>query len=445
MKSYIALTKPRITWLILMSTGIGYFFGLHQNFSWLVLLHTLVGTALIASGTAALNQWYERDADAQMIRTKNRPLPAGEIDANRALWFGVALSVAGFAELVWGVNPLTGFLGLFTLMSYLFIYTPLKRISPHSTTIGAVPGAMPPLIGFAAAAGTLTAEAWVLFAILFLWQFPHFYAIAWMYRDDYARAGIRMLPVVEPDGESTAQRMLWFTVLLIPVSFLPVALSMAGKLYLAAAIILGAWYLHASIRILRERTGVNAKKVLLASVAYLPLLYIAMLGGCTRTPERELPDYYAVPDFALTNQDGHTFSSADLHGKVWVADFIFTTCTGPCPRLSTIMSRVQDNIPGSNLISFTVDPAKDTPEVLTEYAKRYHADRTRWTFLTGSLPDLKKIREESMKQGEMGTPMNHSTRIILVDQKMRIRGFYDSEEPEILEKLKADIALLHRP
>lgn len=444
MKPYIALTKPRITWLILMSTGIGYFFGLHGNFDWLAFLHTLVGTALIASGTAALNQWYERDADARMDRTKHRPLPAGEISATSAFWFAIGLSIVGFVELAWGVNLLTGLLGLFTLFTYLFIYTPLKRVSPHSTTIGAIPGAMPPLIGFAASAGTLTAEAWVLFAILFFWQFPHFYAIAWMYRDDYAKAGIRMLPVVEPDGESTAKRMFWCTVVLIPVSFLPVALSMAGKLYLAAAILLGAWYLQASIRIQRERSGVNARKVLLASVAYLPLLYVAMLGGCTRTLERELPDYYAVPDFALTNQEGFAFSSNDLHGKVWVADFIFTNCTGPCPRLSTIMNRVQDHIPDVKLVTFTVDPENDTPEVLGAYAKRYHADRTRWSFLTGPQPTLKLVREESMKLGEMGTPLNHSTRLVLVDQKMRIRGFYDSSEPDVLDKIKADVALLVR-
>ncbi len=444
MRPYLDLTKPRITWLILMSTAIGYFFGLHDNFNWVTLIHMLLGTALIASGTAALNQWYERDADARMDRTKGRPIPAGLITAPKAFWFGVALSVLGFVELSWGVNLLTGLLGLFTLMSYLFVYTPLKRVSPHSTTIGAIPGAMPPLIGFAAAAGTLTAEAWVLFAILFFWQFPHFYAIAWMYREDYARAGIRMLPVVEPDGESTARQMLWFTLLLIPVSFLPVTLSMAGKLYLAAAVILGTWYLSATLRIIRNRTRVNAKKVLLASVAYLPLLYVAMIGGCTQVPTKELPDYYAVPDFGLIQQDGQGFSSNSLHGKVWVADFIFTTCPGPCPRLTTQMSELQKKNPDVQLVTFTVDPETDTPAVLDEYGKRYHADYSRWTFLTGPEATLKNVREESMKQGEMGSPANHSLRLILVDQSMRIRGFYDSTEEGILDKLTADIKLLQK-
>ena len=197
MRHYIALTKPRITWLILMSTGIGYYFGIAHGWHWLTLLNAVLGTGLLASGTAALNQWYERDADAKMRRTSHRPIPSGRLNANRALAFGIGLAIAGFVELAWFVNLLSGVLGIATLVSYLFFYTPLKQRSWLSTTVGAFPGAMPPMIGFAAASGTLTAEAWVLFAILFLWQFPHFYAIAWMYREDYARAGIRMLPVVE--------------------------------------------------------------------------------------------------------------------------------------------------------------------------------------------------------------------------------------------------------
>src|SRR5690349_21635954 len=180
MRDYIELTKPRITWLILMSTGIGYYFGLRGGIDVWSLLHTVLGTGLIASGTAALNQWYEREADCRMRRTSDRPIPAGRITAGRALAFGVALSAAGFADLWLGVNLLAALLGLITLLSYLFLYTPLKQRSWLSTTIGAFPGAMPPMIGFAAARGAVTSEAWVLFAILFLWQFPHFYSVAWM-------------------------------------------------------------------------------------------------------------------------------------------------------------------------------------------------------------------------------------------------------------------------
>jgi heme o synthase len=281
MRDYISLTKPRITWLILMSTGVGYFFGLRGvsfwGIDWWALLHTIVGTGLIASGTAALNQWYERDADAKMRRTSDRPLPAGRLGARRALAFGVALAIAGFAELAWFVNLLSGILGMATLVSYLFLYTPLKQRSWLSTTVGAFPGAMPPMIGFAAASGTLTAQAWVLFAILFLWQFPHFYAIAWMYRDDYARAGIRMLPVVEPDGHSTARQIVLFASLLIPVSLAPGLLGMSGKIYLLGALALGVWFLYSGVRVATERSILRARGVLLVSVFYLPLLYGLML------------------------------------------------------------------------------------------------------------------------------------------------------------------------
>lgn len=275
MSAYLELTKPRITCFILMSTAIGFLCGAHlgAGWTWITLLHTLVGTALIASGTAALNQWYERDADAKMNRTKDRPIPSARIAASRAAWFGVLLSLAGFIQLWLGANFLTGMLGLFTLGSYLFVYTPLKRRSPHSTTIGAIPGAMPPLIGYAAASGTLTWDAAILYAILFLWQFPHFYAIAWMYREDYARAGIRMLPVVEPDGESTARRMVIFSVILIPISLLPKVTAMAGNLYLFGALALGLIYLYAGVRASFDCTRSRARQVLLASVVYLPLLY----------------------------------------------------------------------------------------------------------------------------------------------------------------------------
>jgi heme o synthase len=277
MKDYLALTKPRITVLILICTAIGFYFGVEAGWSTMTLMHTLLGTALIASGTAALNQWYEREADARMRRTQKRPIPAGRITANRALMFGIGLSIAGFAQLWFGANLLTGVLGAITLLSYLFLYTPLKQISPVSTTVGAFPGAMPPVIGYAAARGMLDWEAAVLFAILFVWQFPHFYAIAWMYRDDYARAGIRMLPVVKPDGESTARQIVLCSLLLIPISLLPGLLQMTGTIYLLGAVVLGLVMLYYGVRVARERTAVRARAVLLTSVLYLPALFALMV------------------------------------------------------------------------------------------------------------------------------------------------------------------------
>lgn len=278
---YIQLTKPRITWLILMSTGVGYFFGALDGWTWIVLLHTLLGTAFIASGTAALNQWWEREADKKMVRTQNRPLPAERLHPTRALIFAILLSAIGFAELSLGANLLTGLLGLFTLASYLFVYTPLKQRTPHATTIGAIPGAMPPLIGYAAAHGTLTAQGWALFAILFLWQFPHFYAIAWMYKDDYSNAGIKMLPVVDPSGNSTVRQILFYSLALIPISLLPRYLGMSGNVYLVGALILGAIYFYSGVLVARELNRAQARRVLLTSIVYLPVLYGLMMADRT--------------------------------------------------------------------------------------------------------------------------------------------------------------------
>jgi len=278
MASYLELTKPRITWLILVCTGIGFWFGSAEPGMTWALWHTLLGTALLASGTAALNQWWEREADARMRRTARRPIPSGKISPRRALLFGVLLSLAGFLELWRGVNLFSALLGLFTLLSYLFLYTPLKQVSPLSTAVGAVPGAMPPVIGYAAAGGRLDWEGLALFAILFLWQFPHFDAIAWMYREDYARAGIRMLPVVQPDGEATARRMVACSLLLIPTSLVPGLLGMAGAWYVGGAVLLGAVFARAAWRVARERSTVRARQVLLTSVFYLPALFALMLA-----------------------------------------------------------------------------------------------------------------------------------------------------------------------
>jgi len=277
MRDYVELTKPRITLLILICTAVGYWFGCGAAFHWTVLAHALLGTALLASGTSALNQWYEVDSDAKMRRTRRRPLPAGRIKRRHGLEFGLFLSAAGFADLWYGANLLAAALGLFTLLSYLLLYTPLKQRSRACTTVGAIPGAMPPLIGYAAAGHGIDAGALALFLILFVWQFPHFDAIAWMYRDDYARGGIRMLPVIDPDGESTARRIMVCSLLLIPVSLVPLFLGIAGALYAAAAIAAGLGVLYFGARMGRERTLARAHALLLATVFYLPALLGVMV------------------------------------------------------------------------------------------------------------------------------------------------------------------------
>ncbi len=275
--AYLELTKPSIVWLIAMSTLVGFYVGSNGPLDYWLLLHTLAGTALLAAGAGALNQWIERDADGKMRRTENRPLPAGRLRPAAALWFGIGISLVGLVYLFWGVNTLAFALGLATLASYLFLYTPLKSKTPWATFVGAFPGAAPPLLGWAAARNEIGLEAWVLFGILFLWQFPHFYAIAWMYREDYARAGIRMLPVVQPDGVSTGRQIVCYAALLVPLSVAPTWLGMAGPIYFAVALILSLGYLYYGLLAARMKTGAQARRLLQASVLYLPLLYCVLV------------------------------------------------------------------------------------------------------------------------------------------------------------------------
>jgi protoheme IX farnesyltransferase len=275
--AFLELTKPRITFLIVLTAAAGFCLASRGGVDYLALLSSMVGIALLSSGIATLNQYIERDLDGLMRRTAERPLPSGKLLPAEALWFGISLTVAAEIYLAAFVNPLTALLGLTVIAGYLFGYTPLKTRSTLSTLVGAFPGAVPPMIGWTAARGDLSLEAWVLFAILFLWQFPHFLAIAWMYREDYRRAGILMLPVVEPEGRVTAQQIIVYTVMLLPVSLLPAFLGLSGKLYLYGAIILGLLFLYSSFRAAFSKSRQEARRLLLASVLYLPLLFILMV------------------------------------------------------------------------------------------------------------------------------------------------------------------------
>jgi protoheme IX farnesyltransferase len=270
---YYELIKPRIALLIVISTSVGYSYGVGQHFNLVTFFNALLGTALMAAGSATLNQWYERDLDALMDRTKMRPIPAGTITPGHALTFGVAVSVLGFVELLLFVNVIAAGLGLLTSVGYLFAYTPLKRKGPLCTTIGALPGAMPPLIGYAAASGHLTVQAWVLFAILFLWQFPHFHAIAWLYREEYEKVGIKMLAVVKPTGSALNMEIMTALLLLIPATLAPAFLHMAGKVYFVAAILLNLAFSYFGVQMSRQHDRPRARKLLLASVIYVPLLF----------------------------------------------------------------------------------------------------------------------------------------------------------------------------
>jgi protoheme IX farnesyltransferase len=275
--AYLELTKPRITFLIVLTAAAGFALASSAHIDYIGLLRSMLGIALLSSGIATINQYMERDLDALMRRTANRPLPSGKLLPAEALAFGVSLIVLAEIYLAVLVNPLTALLGLTVIAGYLFGYTPLKTRTTLSTMVGAFPGAVPPLIGWAAARGTIGLEAWVLFAILFLWQFPHFLAIAWMYREDYTRAGILMLPVVEPDGRVTAQQIVVYTILLLPVSLLPTVLGVSGKVYLYGAIVLGLLFLYSSVRAAFSKSRQEARRLLLASVIYLPLLFVLMV------------------------------------------------------------------------------------------------------------------------------------------------------------------------
>jgi protoheme IX farnesyltransferase len=273
--SYWSLTKPEVNFLIAVTAAAGYWMGAPASFAhfpWTSLLHTLIGTVLVASGAATLNQVIESRFDAQMRRTARRPLVSRRIEPSHALWFGISLSVIGAVYLAVTTNALASSLSILTLLGYLFLYTPLKRKTPLCTLIGALPGAMPPLIGWAAACGHLDGNAWLLFAIIFLWQFPHFMAIAWMYREDYARAGYLVLP----GGQSRDRFVAWQTLLpslaLLAVALLPAIRGESGIVYFAGALVLGVAFLFYSARFAIQMSSVSARRLLFASILYLPLL-----------------------------------------------------------------------------------------------------------------------------------------------------------------------------
>lgn len=269
--AYRELAKPRILTMVLVTTVLGYAMaGGEWDFTY--LLGLLVGTGMVAGGAGALNHYLERDADARMNRTKNRPIPSGQVSPIAALNYGAYLVLAGTILLGLQVNLLTAHLGLLSAFLYALVYTPLKRLSWWNTPVGAIPGAIPPLMGWSAATNNLSLGAWVLFGILFIWQHPHFYAIAWMFKDDYARGGFKMLPVVNPDGKSTFRQIIAYSVILIPVSLVPTLIGMSGWLYFTGALAIGLFMLAASLTLVRSHSFHDARKVLRASIIYLPAL-----------------------------------------------------------------------------------------------------------------------------------------------------------------------------
>jgi protoheme IX farnesyltransferase len=274
---YAALAKVRLSLLVLAATLAGFLLGARGPLDPVLLIHTLAGTALVAFSAAALNQVLERDRDGRMLRTANRPLPAGRMSADEALYFGVGLGVAGTLELLAGVNSLAAALAAATLLLYLFVYTPLKTVSPLCLPAGAVPGAIPPLIGYAAAAGTLTFEAGLLALTVYFWQHPHFLAIAWRYRDDYARGGFAMPCIADPDGRATGRAAVGKTLALWLVALLPAATGVAGAGYAVAALLLGGGFLGCALAMARRPSAASARRLFWASIVYLPTLFAALV------------------------------------------------------------------------------------------------------------------------------------------------------------------------
>jgi len=273
---FAELVKARLTALVLLTTLSGFYLASSGSMDWLLLFNTLFGTALLACGASVLNQYMERDLDALMSRTAKRPLPSGLIMPEKAFWFGVALSLLGVFYLMWKVNLLTCLLGALTLGLYICVYTPLKRLTVWNTLVGAIPGALPPLMGWTASTGSLGAGGWSLFLVLFLWQMPHFLAIAWMYQDQYDRAGYRMMPYADPKGTRTSRHALAYALLLLPISLAPVYFKTAGWVYGAAALILGLGFVWQSYRFYTVTDRSRARQLFFYSIIYLPLLLLAM-------------------------------------------------------------------------------------------------------------------------------------------------------------------------
>jgi heme o synthase len=273
---YLALTKARVVAMVLIATSVGFYLASPGSLNWLLLCHTLIGVALAAGGTLALNQYLERDLDACMLRTKERPLPEGRLQPGEALGFGVAITASGLIYLALLVNPLSGLVTAVSVGSYLFLYTPLKQKTPLCVIVGAVPGALPPVTGWVAASGQWSLEAWVLFAILFFWQIPHSLSIAVLYREDYARANFQLLPVVEPEGTSTGRQIVVHSLALLAVGLLPTTLHMAGAVYFVTAFVLGMAMLVCGVMLARSYSRVAARRLLFASLIYLPALLVVM-------------------------------------------------------------------------------------------------------------------------------------------------------------------------
>ncbi len=438
MKDYIQLAKPRIVLMVLVTAAFGYLLAGGREKT--LLFWTLLGTALCATASGTLNQLWERDQDALMSRTKIRPLPQGRVSPRQALVFGLLCTLCGLGLLASQVNALAAGLAAFTIASYVLAYTPMKRLTPHSTWVGAMAGAMPPLIGWAAARGTLDSSSWALFAIQFLWQIPHFLAIFWLYREDYAAAGFRVLPVVDPGGGTTACSIALHSFALLLASLMPVFLGMAGLSYGVLALLLSGAFLGLGMRASWTMSVLDMRRLFLGSLVYLPLLFGMLVFAqapafALSTPDSPPPILGRVPDFDLREASGGRVRRSDLSGP-WVAGFIFSRCAGQCPMITARLNALSRRLPGVGLISFSLDP-DDTPAALSRYAKSHQASGL---FLTGRKDEVRRLCREGFKLpvadgGSAEEPIIHSKKLVLVDGKGDIRGYFDADDEASVESL----------
>ena len=429
LRDYLELSKARIVAMVLVTTAAGYLFGA-QHVSVVLLINTLIGTALVAAGTNALNQYVERDHDAKMRRTAHRPLPDGRITPRAALLFSTAISIVGTLYLALTVNFLTALLGAITLVTYIFIYTPLKRISPACTIIGAIPGAVPPLMGWTAATGALSLGGWLAFGIVFLWQLPHFMAISWIYREDYDRAGFAMLSVRDSDGLATARQALFYSVALLILSAFTFPHARAAAMLAAALLVI------ASIAFLHHRTLRTARRLFMTSNVYLIIAMALLAVSCSH--QSDLPKLFHVPNATLVSESNKPMQLDAMKGNVTVYDFIFTNCAGTCPVMTATMRRITTKIDKSapvRFVSISVDPQRDTPEKLRSYASKVRND-PRWVFLTGDQKTITDLSINGFKLAAGGSTSEavlHSSKFAIADKKGVIRDYYGATNDDSVD------------
>jgi len=464
------LVRPRIAALVAVETAAAFLLEQPAGFGPLPWL--LLGTLLVSAAGCALNHYLERDTDALMQRTAGRPLVTGALSERAVLIFGTSSLVAGLGLLWFGTNPLATGIEAGAAVIYLAVYTPLKRRTSTNTWVGALPGALPVLAGAAAASGSISNLAYFVFALIFLWQLPHFFAIASMYREQYQSGGLRMLSGDDPHDALLRWQLPIMVMSVLLVSVLPALLGAAGGLYAGAAFVAGLVFLWSAFRFRARADRERARGVVLVSVAYLPIVLAALvvdvtlLGSGRAQPAQGalivtdweqvadgtgLPVLGELPDFTLTDQDGRPFTRADMAGERWIVDFIYSRCAAECVGMTeSLVALQQEDLP-ARFLSVSVD-GKDSPQELASYREKWSGGDERWTLLAGAHDEVMSLSNEGFKLSAGSTPVEgqvegmpalfHSQRYALVDGEGRVRGYYPHDDAVAIEQLRTDLRAL---